>query len=320
MSSHNEIISSGLEPPFAKQGFPFYLLKAKSAWFCYLVVLPWLLFAFYTCCIKTPVYESNARFLLGDRIHVLAGNTGRLGAMFHRGKQVILNTESTFVLLIQKYVYSEAMLATLQDTDQIKDYYQSKDIDCLSRLKKNPNQQEFLDYFLKKVHVVSDPMTGELLVSVKAFSPGKAQQFLGAIEKNTMQYVNKIMHDSVVEQSQMVEDHMVQARDKVMQSQLVLTGLIDKNKKNGLQNPDELQTKRLELKFAQTEYDAAQRAYVLWKIATRHPMPITTSPASLPDYFVSPQLPNDLVSVLLILMIIYFLEYMIALVVREHVD
>jgi capsule polysaccharide export protein KpsE/RkpR len=328
MSNTKDMVSSPSRMSVLKQTFSvcskdFFatrLRKPGNVSFFMLVLLPWLIFCSYVCFIKTPEYESNARFLLGASASNVTGNTGQLGAMFQRGKHAIVGTESAFVNLLEKYVYSQAMLSILKDTVDIQSYYQSVTIDYLSRLKKSPNQNELLSYYLKKVRVLPDPTTGELMLSVRAFSPDKAQEILSVIEENLVLYVKKIRRESLAEQSHTAKVHLEQARNKIIQEDLELTDLLKKSKINASSKTAELHTKRLELSFAKTEYEAAQQAYVLWHVATRHPMPVTTSPASLSDYAVSPQLPKDVVSVLLILTIMYCLGFMIFMVIREHVD
>lgn len=301
----------------------FYTLKSKSnVWFYGIVMIPWLILATYLIFIKTPIYESSASLLFRQNLSDApsSGTSSGLATLFNRGQHMAASSSSSSIILVQKYINSTDMLRALQESMDMKADFQSKEVDVFSRLKKNPNQQEFLDYYLKKVKVISDSTTGEVVIVVKAFSPEQAKEILTLIKEKAIHYFTKITHDSLIEQTQLAQSQLASAREKLMQAELALHSWRKKDKTIPMENSIAIEQKQLDLKFAKAEYEAAQQAFVIWNLATDHPTPVTTSPATLPDYFISPKLPNDLLSALFILTILYVLGRMVVVVVREHID
>lgn len=279
------------------------------------VILPWLVLSIYIGLIKTPQYESTSSIMLQHRVPQAASNHSRLQVLLKRSAQMAVNAQSASVLLMQKYIYSEQMLHKLQQEMDLKSYYQSSSIDRWSRLKQNPNQKEFLNYYLKMVRVVSDPVTGELTLFVRAFAPDKAKQILTLIERYALQYVQQTMETSSVAQLAQATAYLETARNTVMHAQQELNEL---QHHKDIANVATLEAKQLAAKFAHTEYDAAQQAYVTWRLASYHHTPVITAPATEPDYYISPHLPNDLISLFLMLMVLYGFGKMIVVIIREH--
>lgn len=279
------------------------------------VILPWLILSTYIGLIKTPQYESTSSLMLQHSVPETAGNHSRLQVLLKHSAQMAVNAQSASVLLMQKYIYSEQLQRQLQQEIDLKSYYQSSSIDRWSRLKQNPSQNEFLNYFSKMVKVIPDPVTGELTLFVRAFSPSKAKQILTLIESHALQYVDQTMQASSVAQLAQATAYLESARNTLMHAQLELN---KSQKRNDITDVAVVEAKQIALKFAQTEYNAAQQAYVTWRLASYHHTPVITAAATEPDYYINPRLPYDLISSLLILMIFYGFGKMIMVIIREH--
>lgn len=296
---------------------PLNWLKRNRS-FGVFVLLPWALISIYLGLIKAPEYESTASVLIGHTAQSTPKN--RIMAFFNKKKHFIPGDETTPLFLIQKYIYSDAMLFELQKGVDIKSHYQSRHVDIISRLKKNPNQKELLQYYLKKVNVSNDASTGELIVSVRAFSPEKAQEYLGVIMQKATRYLSDVMSAGMREESRQVEHQLEVSRKKLVAAEMAYDLGQSKNKGRRVQRTKAIEQDRLALRFAEAEYDAAQKAYVLWHMSSTPHQPVNTSLPNLPDYVSYPNIPYDLLSLLVLFSVIFLLGKMIQLVIHEHID
>lgn len=295
----------------------FGQLKKRTS-FLVLVVIPWALLAGYLIFIKTPVYESTASILIHH--YTTYSPISGLKSVFNKNKQQGQEPKFAPLFLIERYIRSEQMLSDLQKTTDIKNHYQSTQIDWLSRLKKNPNQKAFLDYYLKKITVSLDATTGELIISARAFSPDKAHELLAIILDKATQFLQKINHQSALEQSQLIQHNLELSRQKLIQAEATLHESMQNNAHHKAPMNKILEQQKLNLKFAKIEYESYQQAYVLWSLSLKKNTPVKTSTPNLPDYYSYPKIPHDLINLLAILTAIFLLGKVVLLLVREHID
>ncbi len=190
-----------------------YLWVRKNKLFSRTVLLPWFLAAFYIVVMQTPQYESTASLLIEKDEDKSAMNIS-LGIL---GKDS--TSKSTNTYLTQEFVTSRELMNTLQTRMNIKGHYQAKEVDFLSRLKKNPTQKEFLAYYQKKISTVVDPVTNELNLSVRAFSPEEAQRLLQEIIQQSKHFVNRVSNIMAEKQYQFADAQLQAAKDKLFQAE-----------------------------------------------------------------------------------------------------
>lgn len=287
--------------------------------FLMMVLFPWASISFYLVFLKTPVYESTAKIL----IHHYTPYTPRISgvkSVFSKNQQGNIDPQSAPIFLVQRYIHSQTLLDELQKSTDIKQQYQSPQVDWLSRLKKHPNQKEFLNYYLNKVNLSLDATSGELAITTKAFSPEKAQELLTFILSKATDFLKKTNADSAIEQTQLLENNLEKARQKLISAELTLRDTIKNDKKHVATTSSKLEQQKLDLKFAKLEYESAQQAYVLWSLSIKKNTPVQTSAPSLPDYYASPDIPHDLINLFVIFTAFFLLGKMILLLVREHTD
>lgn len=292
-------------------------LKKRTS-FLVLVLIPWALLACYLTLIKTPVYESTASILIHH--YTAYSPISGLKSVFNKNKQQVQEPGFAPIFLMERYIRSEQMLSDLQKTTDIKNHYQSTQIDWLSRLKKNPNQNAFLDYYLKKITLSLDATTGELTISVRAFSPEKAHEFLTIILDKAAQFLKNINHQSTLEQSQLMQHNLELSRQKLILAESTLHESMQHSENHKIPMNKILEQQKLNLKFAKIEYESYQQAYVLWSLSLKKNTPVKTSVPNLPDYYSYPRIPYDLINLLAILTAIFLLGRVVLLLVREHID
>lgn len=292
-------------------------LKQKKS-FLMLVLFPWACISLYLVCLKTPVYESTAKILIHHYTPYSPRING-LKSVFSKNQQNSITPESAPIFLLQRYIHSQTLLDELDKSINIKQQLQSHQIDWISRLKNNPNQKEFLEYYLNKVTLSLDATSGELSITTKAFSPQKAQELLTLILSKATDFLKKTNADSSIEQIQLLENNLEKARQKLISAEMALRSTIKTNKEYVITNST-IERQKLDLKFAKLEYESAQQAYVLWSLSIKKNTPVQTSSPSVPDYYASPNIPHDLINLFVVFSAFFLLGKMILLLVREHTD
>ena len=297
---------------------PLHEKIKKRSRFLLFVCIPWALITLYLTTIKTPLYESTASILIHH--YTAYSPVNGLKSIFNKNKLQIKEPDSAPLFLVRRYIHSAQMLSELQNATDIKSHYQSNHVDLISRLKKNPNQQDFLNYYLKKVKLTVDGTTGELIISVSAFTPEKAQELLIVILDKATQFLKHINHESGIDQSQLLQKKLDMARQKLIIAETSLQDAIKISSEYKTTSNKTLEIKKLNLKFAQMEYESHQQAYVLWSLSLKKNTPVQTSTPNLPDYYAYPKLPYDLVSIFVMLTILFLLCKMVMLIIQEHID
>lgn len=296
----------------------WYWIKQQTT-FSVCVLMPLLLVAGYLILIKTPEYESTANILIHnyENNNVLLNGTNLLFQKARKKQQSQIPQSST-TFLIKKYLHSETMLIALQKSTNVKNHYQEDWIDRISRLKKKANQKEFLNYFIKKINFSFDVKTGELSMALRAFSPEKAQELLNLIVNQTIEFLNQLEQSTAKDQIIFLQEKLSETRKKLIRAELTLQQA--SQQKNKYLPRQEIERRKLELKFTQAEYEAAQQAYVFWIMSLKRNSLVKTASPNLPDYYSYPRIPYDLFNLLAILSVFFILTKMILVVVKEHID
>lgn len=195
----------------------------KNPVFSWVVLIPWLLVASYMFCYQSPQYESNAKILIekdDDKtpMNISFGFLGSSGTG---------NASNTY--LTQEFILSREMLAHLQHEINIKEHYQGKSVDVFSRLKKHPNNKEFLDYYNSKVAVVVDSLTDELDISVNAFSSEMAQKTLKKIVVASKEFVNRVANSLASKQHRFAKAQLSITKKKLFDAETKMLAFQNKH-------------------------------------------------------------------------------------------
>ena len=194
-----------------------------------LVILPWLLAAFYILFIKSPVYESTAKILIEKSEDNAQG--GGLGLLL--GGTHVQPSEN---YLTKDYILSREMLAKVEKNLNIKAHFQSKKADFFSRLSKNATQKDFLTYYREMLKASIDPETNEIIIQASAYSPDFAKTFLSNVLNYTKDFVNQVSNTLAKKQYDFAEMKLKLAKEKLFQTS---NDLIQWQNKNGLFDPKE---------------------------------------------------------------------------------
>jgi|GEM_PF-41880 len=138
--------------------------------------------------------------------------------------------------LVRQYILSLDMLHQLDNTLSLRNHYQSKDADFLSRLWERQSQEDFLDYYRKHINVAYDENSGVLTISAQAFTPEFAQKIVKVILQYSEQYINQINHMLATEQVNFVQNELDRAAQHLKKSK---QEILDFQEKYHLFNPEQ---------------------------------------------------------------------------------
>lgn len=197
-----------------------------------LVVIPWLIMAFYIVLIKSPIYESTSKILIekNGKDSGLMINLGFLGQA-GSGSASDKNT-----LLTMEYITSRDALSILNDKLHLKEHYQSKSVDFISRLKRHPKENDFIEYYQSMVEVSFDSKTSELTIFSRAYQPKIAYQQLKEIILESKLFANKISNSFVAEQYKFAEQQLQRAKEKLYKAE---QDVIQFQNQHGMLDPKE---------------------------------------------------------------------------------
>ncbi|WP_131750128.1 hypothetical protein [Legionella beliardensis] len=205
-----------------------FFVRTKQL-FSLIVFFPWLFAAFYILFLQSPIYESSAKVLVErDEQYDPVNMTMKL---WGNG-----NPALSEIYLTREYIVSRELLSRLEQRFAIRDHYQSKHNDFLSRLNKSATQGELLKYYRNMVNAVVEPETFEIVITSSAFTPEAAKQILIEIIKETKEFVNKVSNTLAKKQYNFAKMKLALAKEKLFQAG---KDVMEWQNQNGLFDPKE---------------------------------------------------------------------------------
>ena len=179
-----------------------------------MVILPWLICAFYYGNVASDRYVSEASFMIekNDGAAASAGGFSLLGITPQSGNdQRVLET----------YVKSPDMLNYLQAQMNLRQHYVTEP-DVLSRLSADASYEDFLDYYRDHISIAFDLESGILDLEVQGFTPKYTQELTQHILKHSETFVNNISHTLAHEQQAFVQKEVVRAEARLKETTAAL--------------------------------------------------------------------------------------------------
>lgn len=156
-------------------------------------------------------YASEVRFVLRSSAPMLSRDRYSSSTVEPKAKIV----QDTAVLL--NYIDSPAMVQDLEKNVSLKEYYGRDDIDRLSRLKADANQDDVLKYWRKHYTASVNPKSGIVELEVTGYTGQQANDLLKLVLHLSEQQVNKLssgMWDELLRTTQKdVDDAMREVSD-----------------------------------------------------------------------------------------------------------
>jgi len=183
----------------------------RRSW-VWLVLLPLLICGCYFGLIASDRYVGGAKVIIkqADSNAQVDFGIALLGAGMSSGSQD--------AQLVRQYILSLDMLHQVDELLSLRDHYQNKDVDILSRLWEWQSQEDFLNYYRKHITVDYDEVSGVLGIRAQAFTPEFAQQIVKAVLQFSEQYINQIGHQLATEQVNFVKNELDRAAEHLRKS------------------------------------------------------------------------------------------------------
>ncbi len=185
-------------------------LLRKSWLWC--IILPFLLCGVYFGLIASDRYVGEAKVIVKQADNNSTADFGiaLLGTAMSSGKQD--------AQLVRQFILSLDMLHYLDNTLALREHYQSKDADILSRLYEWESQEDFLNYYRQHLAVTYDELSSVLTIRAEAFTPEFAQEIVKTVLQQSEQYINQIGHQLASEQVNFVEKELDRATQHLRKS------------------------------------------------------------------------------------------------------
>ncbi len=212
----------------------FLKLPYMAQAFLLAVALPTFLSVVYYGLIASNIYISEARFAVRSNEATTSGSmlSAVIGVTTSGGT-------GQDTAAVKDYILSMDMLNQLQNKLHIRQHYAGSDYDWFSRLGRNDSQEDFLEYFQKKVEVLYDVTSGIVTLKTKAYTADKAREIAAAILELSEQLVNSMSERIAADSVQFAQRELDRAETRVRLSTSAVTNFrntrntIDPDKKTG---------------------------------------------------------------------------------------
>ncbi|WMS91282.1 lipopolysaccharide biosynthesis protein [Pseudoalteromonas sp. HL-AS1] len=157
-------------------------------WFVLLVV-PFILFAFYQLVLAAPRYESRAQLIIQqpDGMATMDPSMALLSGLGVGGNSTA-DTE-----IAKAYIHSQDMLNYLQAHNNLKAHYQEHG-DIFTGLSSNASSEDLLSYYIDHTTIEIDEDSGVLKILAQGFTPEFANTLTQTIVNRAEWYINSIGH------------------------------------------------------------------------------------------------------------------------------
>ena len=180
---------------------------------------PTLISVIYFTVIASDQFQSTAQFAVHSAestspvgLELLMGPSGG-GASVHD------------TLSVRDYILSRDMLARLETEHDFREHYEDSNNDIWTRLKHGADNEERFDYYLSKIDVTHDTLSGNLTVALRAYSPEAAQRFSNAIIGYSEEMVNRLSERARTDQMAFAKQQVAEAEERLAKSSEALAEL-----------------------------------------------------------------------------------------------
>ncbi|GGP85130.1 lipopolysaccharide biosynthesis protein [Shewanella ulleungensis] len=197
--------------------------KINQPWFL-LLVIPFILFAFYQLVWAAPRYESRAQLIVQqpDGMSTMDPSMAILSGL-GVGSNSTADTE-----IAKAYIHSEDMLKFLQAKYNIQQHYHEGG-DIFSRLSNNATIEDLLQYYIEHTAVEIDDKSGVIKVLAQGFSPEFANKLTQAIVDRAEWYINSIGHQLADAQLEFIRGEHKQIEVRLRDAQKSILAFQQKN-------------------------------------------------------------------------------------------
>jgi capsular polysaccharide transport system permease protein len=176
------------------------------------IAVPWLITAFYLTVIASDRYVSESIVAVREEGAGISVPTGvdALSAMF--GTSAASNEDQ---YMLQAHILSNDMLLQVDERLNLRQAYSSPKRDFIFRLDKDATQDQFLDYYRRRVEVIVDDASGLLTIHTQGFTPEISRAVNQEVVAISERFINESSHRLAREQMSFAESELRKARDRL---------------------------------------------------------------------------------------------------------
>ncbi|EWH10279.1 capsule transport protein KpsE [Catenovulum agarivorans DS-2] len=173
------------------------------------LVVPVVALAIYLFVIASDQYESTATLVIktSDEPNLAAGASLPLLG--------IDGGQSKDAYLIQKHILSKDMLKHLQQNVQLRAHFSQTNADWVSRLSADATFEDFYQYYLDKVNVEFDDISGLISLSVRTFEADYSYLVINEIIQHAEAFINQLGHQIALEEVAFVEKELNRSHENL---------------------------------------------------------------------------------------------------------
>ncbi|WP_324738154.1 lipopolysaccharide biosynthesis protein [Pseudoalteromonas sp. CuT4-3] len=198
-------------------------------WFVLLVV-PFVLFAFYQLVLAAPRYESRAQLIIQqpDGMSTMDPSMALLSGLGVGGSSTA-DSE-----IAKAYIHSQDMLNYLQQHSNLKAHYQQHG-DIFTGLSSDASSEELLNYYIDHTTIEIDEDSGVLKILAQGFTPEFANNLTKIIVSRAEWYINSIGHQLAEAQLQFIRLEHAKVEQRLRDAQ---KNILAFQQKNNLLDPE----------------------------------------------------------------------------------
>ncbi len=198
-------------------------------WFVLLVV-PFVLFAFYQLVLAAPRYESRAQLIIQqpDGMSTMDPSMALLSGLGVGGSSTA-DTE-----IAKAYIHSQDMLNYLQQHSNLKAHYQHHG-DIFTGLSSDASSEDLLNYYIDHTTIEIDEDSGVLKILAQGFTPEFANNLTKIIVSRAEWYINSIGHQLAEAQLKFIRLEHAKVEQRLRDAQ---KNILAFQQKNNLLDPE----------------------------------------------------------------------------------
>jgi len=198
-------------------------------WFVLLVV-PFVLFAFYQLALAAPRYESRAQLIIQqpDGMSTMDPSMALLSGLGVGGSSTA-DSE-----IAKAYIHSQDMLNYLQQHSNLKAHYQQHG-DIFTGLSSDASSEDLLNYYIDHTTIEIDEDSGVIKILAQGFTPEFANNLTKIIVSRAEWYINSIGHQLAEAQLQFIRLEHAKVEQRLRDAQ---KNILAFQQKNNLLDPE----------------------------------------------------------------------------------
>jgi len=184
----------------------------------WLVALPTLLTALYYLVIASDIFVSETHFTV--RTHGASAPTDLLSGLVSGGSS---NVAQQDIAILADYINSRDILDALQAKLDLRAHFSAATVDFYAALAKDATEEDFLNYFRKRVAISVDDTSGIVTLKTKAFSREVAKAMAQEVLLLSEQLINTISLQITEDSLRFAREELQIAETRLQQTTAALT-------------------------------------------------------------------------------------------------